>query len=487
MRARRCHTRRMTGSFRPQRVALGGIITVLVVALGGVVGGPADARPSGSHPRPGASGAGDPFFPRQGNGGYDVGHYGLTVRYTPSTKRLDGTARITARTTQSLSRFDLDLRRSMRVTSVTVDGRRARFAQPAAQVQELVITPVRSLPGGHRFSIVVRYGGTATAVTDPDGSPDGWIPTDDGAFVASEPQGAPSWFPSNDTPADKATVDVTVTVPDGLAAVSNGELVGYRRHAHVSTWSWRLDRPVSTYLVTATVGRFDLRTGRTPGGVPYLTAVDPREVATAEPVLAKLPAMVDWFSTLYGRYPFASAGAIVDHAPQVGYALETATRPVFDRAPSELTLAHELAHQWFGDDVTLGRWRDIWLNEGFAEFNSWLWDEHRGGTTGAQHLRLLLAKPATSDVWTPPPGNPGSAAGIFAGSVYDRGAGTLQALRAKLGDRTFFRVLRGWVAAHRYGTATVTQFTAYAQRVSHRDLRHFFAVWLYDPAKPAHW
>ena len=459
----------------------------VLLALGLAPAAASGAAPAAAkaRPAPGATGGGDPYFPRQGNGGYDVSSYRLAVGYTPQTKRLTGTAVISARATQSLSRFSLDLRRNLTVTSVRVDGRAARFAQPAALVQELVITPRHALRDRHRFEVRVTYAGTAAPVTDPDGSLDGFIPTDDGAFVASEPQGSPTWFPVNDTPRDKATYRISVTVPQGLVAVSNGDLLGHRTRAGKTTWDYRLDRPVSSYLITAGIGRFTLTTGRTPLGVPYLIAVDPREAAKAAPVLAKLPAALDWLTRTYGRYPFGQSGAIVDHAPNVGYALETATRPVFDRAPDLSTLVHELAHQWYGDDVTLSQWRDIWLNEGFAEFSSWYYDETHGGDSTATHLADLLAKPASdTDEWNPPPGNPGSGAGIFAGSVYDRGAGTLAALRQKVGDRTFFTIMRGWLRQHPYGNATVGQFTAYAERVARRDLTPFFRTWLYQPGKP---
>ena len=459
-------------------VAVVGLATVLATAT------PATgAARSGS---PGSANGPDPYFPRQGNGGYNVGHYDLHIGYTPSSHHLTGTARIRARATKRLSRFDLDLRRNLHVSSVRVNGHAARFAQPKALVQELVITPRHALAKGHRFTVVVRYRGTARPVTDPDGSLDGFIPTDDGAFVASEPQGSPTWFPANDTPRDKATYAVSITVPKGLVAVSNGALRARRTSGAHTTWSWALRQRVSTYLVTATIGRFDVTTGRTRRGVPYFIAVDPTQRAQAAPVLKQLPAIVDYFSSVYGRYPFGQAGAIVDNAPDVGYALETATRPVFDRAPDIAALSHELAHQWFGDDVTLRRWRDIWLNEGFAEFSSWLWDEHRGAQSAAAHLAALLANPASDiDEWLPPPGNPGSAEGIFSNSVYDRGAGTLEALRQRLGSHTFFTILRGWLARHRYSTGTVGQFTAYAQRVAHRDLTHFFYEWLYKQGKPS--
>jgi aminopeptidase N len=437
-------------------------------------------------PTIGAPGAGDPYFPRQGNGGYTVDHYQLSITYNPTTQFLFGHTVIQARARQRLTRLDLDLRRNLHVRSVLVNGAAAQFAQPRAQVQELVITPTATLHRGQAFTVDVRYRGHPHRVVDPDGSSDGFILTGDGAFVASEPQGSPSWFPVNDTPRDKATYEVSIKIPERLTAVSNGRLVGTTTADGWKTWSWRLDWRVSSYLVTATIGRFEVRTGTTRSGIPYFNAVAPAEASTALPVLRRLPAILEYFSKKYGRYPFGQAGAIVDHAHFVGYALETATRPLFDRAPNVLTLAHELAHQWYGDDVTLRHWRDIWLNEGFAEFSSWLWDEHRGGMTAQQHLRRLLNEPASNtDVWLPPPGNPGSAANIFAGSVYDRGAGALQALRHKLGSRTFFRIMRGWLKAHAWGNARVGQFTAYAERVSGLDLSHFFYEWLYKNGRPS--
>jgi aminopeptidase N len=433
----------------------------------------------------GASGGGDPYFPRQGNGGYNVSHYRLWISYHPDTHFLYGHAQIRARAVQRLTRFDLDLRRNMHVRTVQVDGVRARWAQPADKVQELVITPAHALPVGHTFTVDVRYRGHVRHVTDPDGSPDGFIVTNDGALVADEPQGAPTWFPVNDMPRDKATYELSIKVPQGLTAVSNGAFLGKSTKNGRTAWRWRLDRRVSSYLITATIGRFIVRSGATASGMPYFDAVDPAE-RSALTVLRKLPAIIDFFSQKYGRYPFGQVGAIVDNAHFVGYALETATRPVFDRAPDVLTLAHELSHQWYGDDVTLRRWRDIWLNEGFAQFSTWLWDEHRGRMSAHEHLRRLLSEPASNTgVWLPPPGNPGSAANIFAGSVYERGAGTLQALREKLGSPLFFRIMRGWLKAHSWGTARVPQFTDYAERVSHRNLDLFFYEWLYKKGRPS--
>jgi aminopeptidase N len=461
---------------------------VAVTAAGLVALSVSTAVSAAAAPSPGAQGAGDPYFPMQGNGGYDVAHYDLAIDYTPGTKALTGVANITATATQDLSRFDLDLRRSMTVTQVLVDGRPATFTQPARLVQELVVTPPTAIRSGRGFTVRVTYGGTAAPTRDPDGSLDGFIPTSDGAFVASEPQGSPTWFPCNDTPTDKATYTLAVTTPSGIVAIGNGTRIANRTGADSTTSVWSMTSPISTYLVTATIGKFDVSTGRTPGGVPYLTAVDPAVASGSASTLAALPDVVDWFSSVYGPYPFESAGAIVDNASFVGYALETATRPVFDSTLGNVSLlSHELAHQWFGDTVTLAQWRDIWLNEGFAEFSSWLYTEHTGGATTADRLDRVLALPADDAVWTPPPANPGSGRQIFADSVYTRGAAALAALREKIGDAAFFKVMKGWVAAHRYGNATVDDFRTYAERVSGVELTNFFQVWLDRRAKPTSW
>jgi aminopeptidase N len=467
--------------------------TVLLSA-GAVVG--LTAVPSSAGGVVGAAGAGDPYFPLQGNGGYDVAHYDLVLdtgpATGPATGRLDGTATITATAMQPLRTFDLDLRRNLTVSAVTVDGRPASFAQPPSLGQELVVTPAVPLRAGTGFTVVVRYSGVPTAVTDPDGSIEGWVSTPDGAFVVNEPQGSPGWYPCNDTPDDKATYDFHVTVPAGVTAVANGELAGPpRTGAGRTTFDWHLAQPVSTYLSFATTGKFQVSTGRTPGGIPYYTAVDPALAADSRKPLAQLPAIVDFFGTVFGTYPFSSAGALVDDAPEVGYALETATRPSFDSAPDELTVAHELAHQWFGDSVTLARWRDIWLNEGFAEWASWFWSEHTGQTSAQQFFEKYYSTPASeTDFWNPPPGNPGDAADIFDDSIYERGAMTLQALRVKLGDdAAFLGLLHDWQTSHRYGNARVEDFVAFTEARFPQvpGLDRFFRVWLYDAGKPADW
>ena len=430
---------------------------------------------------PGSPGSGDPFFPLAGNGGYDVSHYGLTLDYTPSTKRLVGTDVITARATQDLSRFDLDLR-GFTITQLLVNGVEATFSREG---QELIVTPRTGIRTGTTFTVTVSYAGVPEVITDPDGSIEGWVPTADGAFVVSEPQGAPGWYPVNDSPRDKATFDFAVTVPDGLTAMANGVLLSNDTTGGKTTWVWRESDPMAPYLATSTLGRFDL-TISTVSGIPSYVAVDP----SSRPATCSASCRRSSTSTasIYGEYPFDAVGAIVDDAKVVGYSLETQTKPNFDRMPNEATLAHELSHMWYGDSVTLTQWPDIWLHEGFATWSEWIWSEDQGNKSAAKWFSELYNTPA-QDVrfWTPPPADPGTAAFLFNGTIYYRGGMTLEALREKIGDFDFFRIMRTWAQQNRYGSVTTPQFIALAESISGLDLDHFFDVWLYQPDKPTSW
>ena len=186
----------------------------------------------------------------------------------------------------------------------------------------------------------------------------------------------------------------------------------------------------------------------------------------------------------FGPYPFGTLGGIVDPS-SAGFALETQTRPLYTSVPTAGLVAHELAHQWFGDSVGLRRWRDIWLNEGFATFAEWMWQAHEGGPSLRRHFRQAYATPAKDHpAWDPPPGRVGGPKHLFAPSVYFRGAMALEALRERIGSHDFYTLLRDWTAPHRYGNATIGQFVDLAETVSGRKLGRLFRVWLDRPGKP---
>jgi aminopeptidase N len=461
-------------TLRAGRRAAAIVLAALAPALVGAA--PASAQFSAGSP-----GLGDPFFPQGGNGGYDVSHYDLELRYRPQSGKLVARARIEATATQDLSSFDLDFR-GPRITGLKVNGSETGFARTG---QELVVTPAAGIVSGSGFAADVSYRGRPQHILDPDKSMDGWIRTDDGAFVVGEPQGAPTWFPCNDHPADKASYSIQIKVPRGTEAISNGSLVERRRSGGWTSWTWHEDAPMATYLATATIGNFKL--DRSPvAGLDSVVAVDRREARDSKPALAQMPAIVRLFRSLYGPYPFDDVGAIVDHAPQVGYALETQTRPIYDRAPDDVIVAHELSHQWFGDSVSLRSWPDMWLNEGFATWSEWRWTEAQGGLTTGQQFDQIMSEPASREqLWDPPPAAIPDPAHLFAESIYVRGGLALEALRQRIGNTAFYATLRDWAAGHAYGNATIPEFLALAESESGQDLDAFFEAWLYEKGKPS--
>ena len=429
---------------------------------------------------PGQQGVGDPVFPRLGNGGYDARHYDLRLAYDPRSGWLDATAVINATARRTLRAFSLDLS-GMTVHRVTVDGATARTRRSG---HKLTVLPARPAVAGREFTTRVEYRGKPQAMTDPDGSTEGWVRTDDGAFVVGQPAGAMTWYPVNNHPGDKAAYDFRITVPQGRTAVANGELREQRTARGRTTFHWRSTEPVASYLVTATIGRFGLRQSRTPGGVRLYTAVDPREAAASRDVTGELGGIVDWGTRVFGPYPFSSAGVIVDRGPRsIDYALETQTKPVFPGPPDRLTLVHEVAHQWFGNSVTPRTWRDVWLNEGFATYAGWLWSEQHGGP-GTQQAFDDAYTGRGARFWAQPPGRPGPTT-IFGDPVYERGAMLLQQLRRAVGDAAFFRILKGWPARYRHRNADTADFVAYCERVSGKELSGLFDVWLYAKRRPA--
>jgi aminopeptidase N len=444
------------------------------------------AAAESSRPAPGASGAGDAYFPFAGNGGYDALHYDLDLRYQPPAAapapligQLTAVATVTIVPTRHLTSFDLDLR-GLTVESVVVKNRPAEFTRSG---DELVITPKTILPRGRAVDVVVTYGGATGRPRDIENALYGWVTTRDGAMVASEPEGSMTWFPVSDHPTDKATYDVSVAVPQGLVAVGNGDLVGSSTAGGWTTWEWSSREPMASYLVTASVGNYELRQTTTPSGLPLIDAIDRDLAPSASAGLAQTAEMIAFFETRFGPYPFSSYGAIVDD-DSVGYALETQTRPIYSTRASEGTVAHELAHQWMGNSVSPERWSDIWLNEGWATYAEWLWAEHDGGPTAASQFDGVMATPATSSFWQTIVADPGPL-GLFAGAVYDRGAATLYALRQQIGATAFDALSVEWPTRYKDSVATTDDFQALAEELSGQDLEAFFDVWVWTAGKPA--
>jgi aminopeptidase N len=426
------------------------------------------------------AGVRDPFFPGLGDRGFDVVHYGVGLAYSPASGELRASARIAATARTRLDRFSLDLD-GLRVTEVSVDGKRARFSHRA---KKLVVAPATRLGEGERFLIVIRYRGRPRPVTDPDGTLEGWIRTDDGALAIGEPVGTAAWLPCNDVPADKASFDFRLTVPGRLTGVANGRLIAVHRRDGRATFVWRETQPMAPYLAVVDIGRSHLERSEVAGRPAWL-AVDSGLKSAGRSVLDRFAEIVGFESRAFGPYPFEALGSIVDPAPLEYAALETQTRPIYFSRADRTTVVHEMAHQWFGDSVGLTGWPEIWLNEGFATWAEWYYAERHGGRSAHQVFMRLYRTPATAtDFWSPPPGHPGTVEHLFAPSIYERGGMALQALREEIGMGTFLTLLRRWTAEHRHANATIPQFIDLAEEVSGRDLDKLFDDWLYLRGKP---
>ena len=452
-------------------------------------------------PSPGAAGIGDRLFPTLGNGGYDVQHYDLDLRYETASpsQSIDGTVTILAKATQSLSRFNLDFAGDS-VGRVTVNGLPAKFAREG---DELVITPRAPLPKGLPFVVQVSHYVSHPSEPNPDELlSTAFFITPDGSATAGQPDGAHVFMPSNDHPRDKASFTIRFDVPAGTTAIANGVQVA-KTTAHGRTHYVFLQRqPMATELVQLAVGRYQLIGRGVHDGTLVRDAIAP---SLASLLADKLPTEIthlDWMQDQVGDYPFDAYGSLVLDVT-LGFALETQTLSLFDkpwfdgtyggRGVWEPTMVHELSHMWFGDSVAPYSWDDLWLNEGHATWYEWTWAAANGeleediGIADFEELMEVLYslgdryRAAYGPVGRPLSGQPEQ---LFSAQVYFGGALVLYALRQQVGETAFRRIERAWVSRYRDGVASTQDFIALASAVSGQDLTAFLNAWVYGTTTP---
>ena len=437
-----------------------------------------------------ALGGVDGLFPALGSPDVDVLSYDVRLDLTDlsagdNTDRavLSGEITLEAEVPLDVSGLALDAV-GLEMTDATVDG---EPADVVVQPTDLVV----ALPAEREPVVTANLGYTVEIDTNRSRSelPVGWFVEGDTAHVLNQPDGARTWLPSNDHPSDKAEWRFEVLAPDGLVVSANGELV--QEGNATDPWVWVEEEPMATYLVHLVVGDFDIVDDSVAGvdGDISLTHVLPtggldRHAAAIGTIAPQL----DFLETVIGPYPLERYGlafaGLVD-----GLAMETQGRTLLEEraqtgalgAFDELILAHELAHQWFGNAVTPETWSDIWLSESFATYGQWLWFDEKGLQTIDSAAGTALANrqfrggPATGDP---------DVVDLFGYNVYDGGAVVLHALRLTMGEEAFFELLPRWVAENAGTSRSSADFEALAGEVHGSDLSDFFAEWLYSPVLP---
>lgn len=493
---------------RPSTVGIIALVTLMVVSLAVIpfvapavdrlleqrqpdqpeIGGPSQPGtpldPGG--PRKGGSGAGDPYFPNYGSSGFDALDYSIDLDWNPDQERLTGSTTVEARAAHELRSFYLDL--VLPVTGVTVNGEPAEVSREG--FYDILITPADPIDADSMFTVTVDYAGRPGAVNFGGYSP--WQISGEEAIIAGEPESAAWWYAASDHPSDPATFEVTVRVPAGWEAISNGELISpdVAQEEDFDSWRWRLDETASTYQAFVAIGQYELRTG-TADGRPYGYAVSEQldEAARehAFEVLATTPDIIEDLEGLIGPYPYSEIGGVVP-AHRLWFAgLETATRPIYaaetiaEEDPSHL-LIHELAHAWFGNRVTMEQWNDIFINEAYASYAEWAVAELNGRGSAQDRLqRSYQQLQGDADFWRVTMHNPGREH-LF-DSVYSRGPMTLQALKNVIGQEAFDRLTEQWAA--RRGPHSLEDWMDAAQRTTSTDLQPFFDAWIYGQQAPA--
>ncbi|WP_088317377.1 M1 family metallopeptidase [Kineosporia sp. R_H_3] len=436
-------------------------------------------RSTGRAPAEGS--AGDPYRPKSGDDAYRVLRYDVDLDYRVASNRLDATVALSVLTRRATSRLHVDLA-GLRVVKVLVDGRPARYVHRG---RKLVVTLPRQAPADTALTLSVRYSGSPAPLDGPWGEV-GWEELSDGVIVASQPDGAPSWLACNDHPGDKASYRFTVTTESLYTVVCNGSLVDRRAGASRTTWVYESPEPMATYLATVQVGRYRL-VDTAMGPVRQRAAVPPRLLAAFDHDFAPQAAMVRLFERVFGPYPFEAYTVVVTDE-ELEIPLEAQGLSIFGanhvdgRRGSERLVAHELAHQWFGNSLTLGRWQDIWLHEGFACYAEWLWAQEKGRETADALARKawqrLSGLPQDLVIADPGPDL------MFDDRLYKRGALAVHALRLTMGDAAFGPMLRAWTTEHRHGTVTTAGFEAHAQAWTPEPLGALFTAWLRSPKLP---
>lgn len=468
------------------RVGLGLVTALAVTGCGAHSDRPATTPAS---PRPSASPTydaarssprTDSVYPHVGNPVVDALHYGLDLTWSGTL--LTGTETLELRATTDATRLTLDLSHALRASDVTLDGAPVTAAQVG---DDLVIdAPVRA---ESRHVLTLSYTGPAAPVKDPshreDAAPLGLTRTPDGGvWTMQEPYGASTWFAVDDQPADKAFYDVTVRAPAGMVGISNGMMTSRTDAASGTTTVWHSSAPMASYLTTLAIGAYTATKATSASGVP-LTYWLPAGDTEALEDLSQTPKLLAWLEKRLGSYPFESLSLVIVPADS---AMETQSTLTLGNLPDDHSpdvLLHEISHQWYGDDVTPADWRDLWMNEGMATYLQLTWQDQAWGRHRGDSLSDLTLFESDDRRAAGPPG--AYKPDHFAeDNVYSGTAEMWDRIRRRVGDPTFWRLVRDWPAARAGQSVTRADYVAWLSQQAGVELAPLMTAWLMSPRSP---
>ena len=304
-----------------------------------------------------------------------------------------------------------------------------------------------------------------------------------------EPNGAETWFPVNDHPRDKATYRFEITVPEPWVAAASGSLRDTVDLGDRTRFIWEMDKPMASYLASINIDQYTREETKIPGGFIVRNYIPSGFSAEDDASLAVLPEMISYFSSLFGPFPFKEYGVVIASGnitpcmSKMGGALETQSLSVYCpkfAVRNESALAHELAHQWFGDSVSLKNWQDLWLKEGMATYAEWLWETRDKDLNSLNTLvkREMQRYIIPSEIGAPPVDD------LYDAPAYTGGAIVYHALRLQVGEDNFFKIIRTYLERYQYGNASAADFIALSEEISGQDLTGFFDTWLNGKSMP---
>ncbi len=416
-------------------------------------------------------------------------HVFLDLDVDMKKRSVSGVCETTVRARRSgVRRLDFDAV-DLRVSSVEIDGRPARFRHKDGVLS--VFMP-RELSESAETRVGVRY-----RVTDPEAGLH-FVREPEQMWSQSQPQDARRWFPCQDAPHAKVTSEIRARVPSGMRAVSNGVLAEHAAAGRREVWHWKMDRPHSIYLITLVVGRFS-EIVEDWDGIPVVYYCEKGREDDARRGFAKTAKALKFFSEKTGvRYPYPRYAQVAVAEYPGGMEHTTCTTQtdacLIDRRAAldhdlDLLVAHELAHQWFGDLVTCQEWPHAWLNEGFATYFEVLFQEHDKGRDEADYellvnARLYLDEDARRykrpivcrtymDPWT-----------IFDRHLYEKGAWVLHMLKRELGDELWWKAVGHYLRKHRDSSVQTQDLVRAIEEATGRNLQSFFDQWVYRAGHP---